>query len=61
MKPYLLTTGTLFALIAVLHIWRSIAEWPPQIGAEFFFMQTLTLLCAALAAWAFALLARRKS
>jgi len=61
MKPYLLTTGVIFALIAIMHIVRSIAEWPPQIGAEFFTMHLLTLLAAGLSAWAFTLLARRKS
>ena len=28
MKPYLVTTGLLFALLAVAHIARTIAEWP---------------------------------
>ena len=28
MKAYLVTTGTLFALLALVHLWRIIAEWP---------------------------------
>jgi hypothetical protein len=28
MKAYLLTTGTLFALLALVHAWRIIGEWP---------------------------------
>jgi hypothetical protein len=27
MKTYLATTGTLFGLLAVLHFWRTVAEW----------------------------------
>ncbi|MGA2659998.1 MAG: hypothetical protein ABSH34_21055 [Verrucomicrobiota bacterium] len=28
MKAYLVTTGILFGLLAVLHVWRAVAEWP---------------------------------
>jgi len=28
MKAYLVTTGTIFGLIAVLHLLHSIEEWP---------------------------------
>ena len=28
MKAYLITTGTLFALLAVAHLLRTIVEWP---------------------------------
>ena len=28
MKAYLLTTGALFGLITVAHVWRVIEEWP---------------------------------
>ena len=28
MKTYLVTTGMLFGLMAVLHVWRAVAEWP---------------------------------
>ena len=27
MKAYLATTGTIFALLAVLHVWKIVAEW----------------------------------
>ena len=30
MKAFLITTGSLFALMAVVHIWRAIDEWPHQ-------------------------------
>jgi len=29
MKAYLLTTGSLFALLALAHLLLTIAEWPP--------------------------------
>jgi hypothetical protein len=56
MKSYLVTTGTLFALIAVLHIWRIIGEWN-GLGAEFWLVAGVGVLALALSAWAWRLLA----
>jgi hypothetical protein len=28
MKAYLITTGSLFGLLAAVHVWRIIGEWP---------------------------------
>ena len=28
MKPYVITTGTVFGLIVVAHIWRAVVEGP---------------------------------
>ena len=28
MKAYFVTTGILFGLMAVVHVWRAIVEWP---------------------------------
>jgi len=28
MKAYLVTTGALFALLALAHVWRIVDEWP---------------------------------
>jgi len=61
MKPYLLISGILFAMVPVVHIWRSIAEWPPHIDGQFLSMHALTLLGAALSAWAFVLFFRRRA
>ena len=61
MKPYLLTTGILFTAIVVAHIARIVAEWPPSLNPETVIVYFLTLLCAALAAWAFYLFTRHKS
>jgi len=54
-KVYLATTGILFALLAVLHVWRLVTQWP-GIGADLWVVAGGSLLSAALALWAFALL-----
>lgn len=56
MKAYLITTGTVFGLIAAAHIWRAVAEWP-QVTKEPVFI-VLTFLAAGLCIWAFRLLKR---
>jgi hypothetical protein len=50
-KAYLATTGALFALLAVLHVWRLVVEWP-GIRAEFWTVAGGSLLSAILALWA---------
>ena len=55
MKAYFATTGVLFALLAVLHIWRLVVE-RPGIRAEFWIIAGGSLLSAALALWALKLL-----
>ena len=58
MKAYLSTTGAIFGIMAVLHIWRAAAEWPHEMpGAGFLtLMAALIVIPAALALWAFLLL-----
>jgi hypothetical protein len=58
MKAYLSTTGGLFGIIAVTHIWRAVEEWPHGApGAKFLLMMAaLILIPAALALWALLLL-----
>jgi uncharacterized membrane protein HdeD (DUF308 family) len=54
MKAFLITTGILFGLMSVVHIWRAIDEWPDQ-GASLGFvlgMTALILVPGALSAWA---------
>ena len=63
MKAYLVTTGLLFGVLAVLHVWRAVAEWPqsgslPSAGF-LLFMAALILVPGALSVWAWVLL--RKS
>ena len=54
MKTFLITTGIFFGLMAVVHIWRAIDEWPQQ-GASLGFILGMTALIVvpgALSAWA---------
>jgi hypothetical protein len=56
MKPYLITTGTIFGLITVAHIWRMIGE-NHHLAVDPFFL-ALTVLSTFLCGWAFRLLRR---
>jgi hypothetical protein len=54
MKAFLITTGILFGLMAVVHIWRAIAEWPQSsVGFGFVLgMAALIVVPGALSEWA---------
>jgi hypothetical protein len=52
MKPFLVTTGTVFGLIVVAHIARVVAE-PRMAGEPSFWL--LTVIAAALSIWAWRL------
>ena len=54
MRRYLVTTGTVFALLVVIHLARLVAEGPGPARDPFFLL--MTLLPAALAVWAVLLL-----
>jgi hypothetical protein len=54
MRAYLITTGTVFALIVVAHVWRVVAE-PSPLNSWFV---ALTLVAAGFSAWAFSLIRR---
>jgi hypothetical protein len=58
MKSYLVTTGVLFGLMAVVHVWRAIAEWPAStVGLGFLLgMAALIAIPGVLSWWAFRLL-----
>lgn len=49
MKAYVITTGAIFALIVIAHIWRIAVEGPGVASSPIFVV--FTLLAAALAAW----------
>ena len=53
MKSYVLTTGVVFGLLALVHLWRAIAEGP-QLATDPWFL-TITVLAGALSLWAFRL------
>ena len=54
MKAYLITTGTVFALLAALHAWRMVVEWPHLATDPLFLL--ITLVAAGLSIWAWRLL-----
>ncbi len=63
MKHYLVTTGLLFGVMAALHVWRAIAEWPRPVTDLGTVLGTIALIAipAALAWWAVALLRPTRS
>jgi hypothetical protein len=60
LKPYLITTGALFALLAVAHLLRTIAEWSRLTTDPGFIVEGpgIGLLAAAISVWAWRLLRR---
>ena len=60
MRPYLITTGSLFGLVAVAHLLRTIAEWSRLTTDPWFILEGpgLGLLAGAMAIWAWRLISR---
>jgi hypothetical protein len=58
MKPYLITTGTLFALLAFLHLVLTIMEWSRLATDPWFVLQGpgIGVVAAVLCFWAWRLL-----
>jgi hypothetical protein len=61
MKSYLITTGTVFSLVAVAHVLRTVAEWSRLSTDPGFIVEGpgLGLLAGALGFWAWRLLRLR--
>jgi hypothetical protein len=57
MKAYVITTGVLFGLLTILHMWRVITEGSHVADA---WMILITALTTALFVWACVLLARSR-
>ena len=55
MKAYVLTTGILFALLVLAHIWRAIIE--PHLVRDPAFLG-MSLLCVGLSGWSVAVYRR---
>jgi hypothetical protein len=53
MKTYVITTGTVFGLITLAHIWRLVAEQPRLATDPWFVL--ITVIAAALSIWAWRL------
>ena len=51
MKAYVMTTGGLFGLLVVAHIWRVIEEGPGPAKDPFFILITVTAAALCLWAW----------
>lgn len=56
MKAYLATTGTIFGLITLAHVWRIVAESSALVRDPSFML--LTALAAGFSVWGFRLLWR---
>ena len=59
MKAYVLTTGTVFGLLVVAHIWRVIEEGPGVAKDPWFIVSTITGAALCLWAWRVLRLMRR--
>ena len=51
MRTYVLTTGTVFGLLALIHLWRVIQEGSHLATDPWFLI--ITLIAAGLSVWAF--------
>lgn len=59
MKAYLITTGTLFALVALVHVWRIVGEWPRLLTDRWEILEAaIGVAGGALSLWAWRLLRR---
>ena len=54
MKAYIVTTGAVFGLLTLAHIWRAVAEGPHLATDPWFVLITITT--AALSVWAWRVL-----
>ena len=50
MRAYVTTTGVIFGLLVLVHVWRAIAE-APRLATDPLYV-AVTLIAAALCAWA---------
>jgi hypothetical protein len=53
MKTYVMTTGVVFALIVLMHVWRAIVEGSHMATDPWFIL--ITAIAGALSLWAFRL------
>ena len=53
MKAYVMTTGVVFGLLVVVHIWRAVVEGPGVAKDPFYIL--ITVAAAGLSLWAWRL------
>jgi hypothetical protein len=59
MKAYLTVTGSVFALLAVAHVWRIAGEWPRLLNDRGEILEAaIGVAAGALSIWAWRLLRR---
>jgi hypothetical protein len=51
MRAYFITTGTVFGLIVVAHIWRVIGEGPALAKDPFYILMTVAAMTLTLWVW----------
>lgn len=51
MKSYIITTGVVFGLLALVHIWRIIAEGPHLVKEPMFALTSVLSVGLSLWAW----------
>lgn len=56
MKAYVITTGTIFGLLVLVHVWRAVEEGRHLWTSPSF--DTITVAAAALSVWAWRLVRR---
>jgi hypothetical protein len=57
MKVYLITTGSLFGLLALMHMWRIVAQWPRLLHDSGEIVEAgIGVVALALCLWAWRLL-----
>ena len=54
MKAYLITTGSVFGMLTLVHVWRIIEEGPQLVRNPWWML--ITIAAAALSVWAWRLL-----
>jgi len=59
MKAYVMTTGILFALLVVVHLWRAIEEGPGLAKDPWFLV--ITVIAGALSVWAWRVFRRLRA
>jgi hypothetical protein len=60
MKAYVVTTGSLFGLLALAHVWQIIDQWPRILHDPSDLLEaTIGLVAAGLCLWALRLLRSR--